>query len=101
MQFVSQDDRDLFLTRLNLLIQNIDHLLGEKQLPRRNRHVEKNINILIDLNAIIEQFYPLMKKEEIKISTKQHQVPGLDDQLVHRKVVQKVDLRAHEDQVLH
>jgi hypothetical protein len=54
--------------------------VDEKQLPKQNLHGEKNINIPIDLNAIIEQFYPLMMKEEIKILTKQHQVQVLDVQ---------------------
>jgi hypothetical protein len=68
------------LTHLNLRIQNIDHLVDEKQWLIQNQHVEKNINIPNDLNAINELFYPLMMIEEIKILTKQHRVQVLDDQ---------------------
>jgi hypothetical protein len=68
------------LTHLNLRIQNIDHLVDEKQWLIQNQRVEKNINIPNDLNAINELFYPLMMIEEIKILTKQHRVQVLDDQ---------------------
>jgi len=87
------------LTHLNLLKQNIDHLADEKQWPKQNQYVEKNINIPNDLNAKDEQFCPLMMRERTMISTKLRRVPMLDDLSIHRMASDIEELDFHVNQV--